>query len=315
MKIIFRKGMLIPVLLLFCSTGAFAATAMSDEERILRYTASALRDMAPLSAGEVYEIVGNNDTDVMIVSLQSEEEYNAGHVPGAVRLAPDLSRPFDLAQKLPEDKTVILVSSNGQEACKAAVFLRQLGYKANPMMLGMHAYNRAYAGTGAYTGDAGQEVSVRDVPFIPQPAQQTCSGTGDQALIAERTLEYARKERPFAITTSDFAALKDNEDVFIISMQSPEDYAAGHIPGAVNIPGPQFIAGDERLLSLPRNKKIIVTCYIGHYSSMGTLILNQMGYEAYSLAWGLAGWNRHALGKKIGEAIAKDAEFAIESTP
>jgi Rhodanese-related sulfurtransferase len=309
------KSMAVVTALLAFSASASAESAMSDEERILRHTAAALKDMPFLSAGEVHDIVQNNDTDFMIVSLQSEEEYRAGHVPGSTRIAVDMSGPFAAAPELPSDKTLILVSSNGQAACKAAVFLRQSGYRAAPMLLGMNAYNRAYAGAGAYAGDAGGAISTQDVPFTPQPAAPTYSAKNERDLIGERTLAYAQSDRPFTITASDLMNLMGKEDIVIISMQSAEDYAAGHIPGAINIPGPRFIAGDERLLALPKTKEIIVTCYIGHYSGMGALILNQMGYKARSLEWGLAGWNRHALGNHIGETLAKDAGFAVETTP
>lgn len=320
MKIIIASMIVIPLALLLVVANAFAKdsklkeTQLSDQERILQYTAAMLKNMHPISAKDVYDIVQSKDAGYMLVSLQSAEEYTAGHVPGSVRIPVDLSKPFGAAIKLPKDKTIILVSSNGQEACKMAVFLRQFGYKANPMMMGMNAYNKAYAGTGAYAGDVSGEISLQNVPFSPQPALSTYSNLSEHALIGERTLEYARKKLPFEISTTDFINLTAKEDVVIISMQKPEDYAAGHIPGAINIPGPRFIAGDKRLLNLPRDKKIIVTCYIGHYSSMGTMILNQLGYEAYSLVWGLAGWNIKPLGEGMTKGAIKGAGFKVEST-
>lgn len=54
------------------------------------------------------------------------------------------------------------------------------------------------------------------------------------------------------------------------------------------------------------------SCYIGHYSSLGAMLLNQLGYEAYSLAWGLASWNIEAMGEGTIGAITEGSGFEVE---
>lgn len=267
---------------------AFAADNLSDSEKILRLTSEAMKEAVWYMPAEVAEIVKKDDKKYFIVSIQNRQEYDAGHVPGSVLVSVDFNEPEKMAKQFPQDKKIIIVSSNGQEACKVSLLLRQLGYDSGILLLGMNSYNRLYAGSGAYTGDIGGELSTS--PLEPE-AKESVSSYSDKSareLVIEKTAEYAAANRPFEVTAYDLVKL---DDAVLISMQKAEDYAKDHIPGTINIPGADFLNGDKRLLQLPKGKKIIVTCYLGHYSSMGAMLLNQMGYEAYSLRWGASGWN------------------------
>jgi len=75
---------------------------------------------------------------------------------------------------------------------------------------------------------------------------------------------------------------------FIISCRSAEDYANGHIPGAVNI-GIGSIA--DNLDKLPPDETIVVYCYTGHTAAQVTALLNMLGYDAKSLKFGMCSWS------------------------
>jgi rhodanese-related sulfurtransferase len=51
------------------------------------------------------------------------------------------------------------------------------------------------------------------------------------------------------------AELASEHPPFVIDVRSPEDYAAGHIPGAINIPGDQL---SSRLAEVPRDRPVVV---------------------------------------------------------
>lgn len=51
--------------------------------------------------------------------------------------------------------------------------------------------------------------------------------------------------------------ISSGEPLFIIDVRSPDEYRAGHIPGAVNITGVEL---GSVLSSIPRDRKIIVYC-------------------------------------------------------
>ena len=85
----------------------------------------------------------------------------------------------------------------------------------------------------------------------------------------------------------------ESEDYTILSVRQAEDYAKGHIAGAINIP---FAKGmQEQFSQIPTDKPVVVYCYTGQTSSQTTAILRLLGYEAYSLQGGMgkeggAGW-------------------------
>jgi rhodanese-related sulfurtransferase len=96
--------------------------------------------------------------------------------------------------------------------------------------------------------------------------------------------------------TIDAAALFDNlndgdeeNDPYIISLRSAEDYAKGHIPGAVNMSVKELFTL-ENLATIPPDRDVVVVCYTGQTAGQVTAALNMLGYEAYSLLFGMSSW-------------------------
>ncbi len=79
-------------------------------------------------------------------------------------------------------------------------------------------------------------------------------------------------------------------DPMIIDVRKPEDFALGHIPGAVNIPVAKLFTA-ETLATLPKDKQIVLNCYTGQTSSQAVSTLNEMGFKAFNLAYGMPAWN------------------------
>jgi len=86
-----------------------------------------------------------------------------------------------------------------------------------------------------------------------------------------------------------------SNDPFILSVRKAEDYARGHIPGAINI-GMTSLFTDEGLQKLPedKNQQIVVVCYTGHTASQATALLNLNGYNATALWSGMCSWSTDA---------------------
>ncbi|OQY26045.1 MAG: hypothetical protein B6I34_00775 [Anaerolineaceae bacterium 4572_32.1] len=76
-----------------------------------------------------------------------------------------------------------------------------------------------------------------------------------------------------------------SNDPFILSVRKAEHYAAGHIPGAVNISAGALFS-EENLATLPTDKQIVVYCYTGQTASQVTSALNMLGYDAANLKFG-----------------------------
>jgi len=80
-----------------------------------------------------------------------------------------------------------------------------------------------------------------------------------------------------------------DNDPFILSVRSPEHYAKGHIPEAINMPWRE-VAKKENLAKLPKDRQIVVYCYTGHTASQITALLNILGYDAINLKFGMTSW-------------------------
>jgi len=65
----------------------------------------------------------------------------------------------------------------------------------------------------------------------------------------------------------------------IIDVRKPEEYAAGHVSGALNIPPEQLLASAKLLDSVPKNAEIILYCRSGNRSAVAKNILNQLGFS------------------------------------
>lgn len=64
----------------------------------------------------------------------------------------------------------------------------------------------------------------------------------------------------------------------IIDVREPEEYATGHVEGAINIPPAELMGGSEKLKSVPKDASIILYCVSGSRSNVSKNIMETMGY-------------------------------------
>lgn len=75
----------------------------------------------------------------------------------------------------------------------------------------------------------------------------------------------------------------DAGDRYLIDVRTPQEFANGHIPGAVNIPVDELRA---RLNELPRDRPIATYCQVGQRGYLATRILMQSGFAAANIGGG-----------------------------
>jgi NADPH-dependent 2,4-dienoyl-CoA reductase/sulfur reductase-like enzyme/rhodanese-related sulfurtransferase len=81
----------------------------------------------------------------------------------------------------------------------------------------------------------------------------------------------------------DVVAASPAEGPFLIDVRTPQEYAGGHIPGAVNLPVDEL---RSRLGELPRDREIAVYCQVGQRGYLATRILLQAGFRAVNVGGG-----------------------------
>jgi NADPH-dependent 2,4-dienoyl-CoA reductase/sulfur reductase-like enzyme/rhodanese-related sulfurtransferase len=73
------------------------------------------------------------------------------------------------------------------------------------------------------------------------------------------------------------------EQPFLLDVRTPQEFALGHIPGAVNIPVDDLRA---RIHELPRERKIACYCQVGQRGYLATRILLQSAFSTLNVSGG-----------------------------
>ena len=67
----------------------------------------------------------------------------------------------------------------------------------------------------------------------------------------------------------------------VIDVRNPQEYAAGHVPGAINIPFEQ-LQNKIQEMKVPKNTILVTVCEHGGRSSRAALELQKLGYQTSS---------------------------------
>lgn len=90
------------------------------------------------------------------------------------------------------------------------------------------------------------------------------------------------------VTAADAVRLI-NKGALVIDVRKPEEFQAGHIVNARNVPADRVQQGDE--INKKKDKILLAVCADGSTSGRAAGHLRKAGYEnAFSLKGGLAGW-------------------------
>ena len=197
----------------------------------------------PMSVSTAYvkKLIDEKENFVL-VDARPGRLFSKGHVPGAVSI-PDSE--FDKhVDKLPADKAVSLVFYCGGLECnlseKAAAKARKLGYtnvKTYPE--GYPGWSKAYpsATAGAETAAPAAAPAKQVADIVPGKEKGSISNASFEKLV---------REAPGA--------------VLFVDVRDPNEYARGHLKGAINIPINEL---EKKLDTLPTDKPVIYLCATG----------------------------------------------------
>ena len=106
------------------------------------------------------------------------------------------------------------------------------------------------------------------------------------------------------VTVKELAKRLEEGEAIVIDVRPVEEFAAGHIPGALSIPVKEL---KGRLAELPRTQQIVAYCR-GPYcvqSDEAVSLLKRRGYDARRLEVGLPDWRANGLPVVIAEKEPK----------
>ena len=239
-----------------------------------------------------------DDPEVRVVALTPADEFARGHIPGAARIDwPELELTDTSAEAVARwrgdvetmltalgvapEQTVVVYDGGTLWAARVWWVLDQFG----------HADKRILNGGFAAWIAAGGEVETG--PARVAPAASPYRGTPHDDALA---------------TLDEVAASLDDPDVVRIDARTADEYAAGHIPGAVNVNFPQNAAPElpkvwksaEELRTLyaavgvTPDRRVIPYCTTGVRSAVTYFTLRLIGFERAELFTGSwAEWSAH----------------------
>ena len=91
------------------------------------------------------------------------------------------------------------------------------------------------------------------------------------------------------VSVSDFAALYDSS-VTLIDVRTPQEYAAGRVPGAVLVPMDVLSPTHATLAAHPKSEPLYLICHSGGRSARAAKTLAAAGFNTVNVLGGTAAW-------------------------
>ncbi len=269
-----------------------------------------------IKAEDLFLLINDDDTgnDPFIISVRKPEDYAKGHIPGAVNIAfGDIAKNGTL-NALPRDRKTVVYCYTGHSGSQATAILVALGFDVLNLLHGMSSWTKdTEVAPNRFTPEKRKDYAFETTPneasdTYPYPTLDKSVRGAAQAYTSPKNIS---SEDLFMLLNDDDAS----NDPFIISLRKPEDYAKGHIPGAVNI-GFTALAQKDTLAKLPPDRPIIAYCYTGHTGSQATALLNVMGYDATNLLFGMCSWIQNTeVAPKCFNNETASMDYDFELTP
>ncbi len=228
-----------------------------------------------------------------IMDIRSNTDFLTAHIEGANNVAfSDI-----LTTAATTTKPILVVCYTGQTACYATALLRLYGYPSTrSLKWGMSGWNASTAGPwnskiGSNLADGHTNWTYQGAPANLVFDEPTISTTlTDGEAILKQRVEAVVAAGFSAATASGSDVLNNPSQYFINNYFSEGDYTGfGHINGAYRIL--PLTLGDNSYLGLDpaANAKVITYCYTGQTSAVMTACLRVLGYDAYTMTFGMNG--------------------------
>ncbi len=93
------------------------------------------------------------------------------------------------------------------------------------------------------------------------------------------------------VHTDEFATIiSDTSKTQLVDVRTPEEYAEGHLEGAVNIDVNDSTFLQHATASLEKGRAVAVYCRSGKRSALAASLLAKQGYNVINLLGGILAW-------------------------
>lgn len=90
--------------------------------------------------------------------------------------------------------------------------------------------------------------------------------------------------------SAEFAGALDSADVQLLDVRTPDEFAEGHLPDAVNINVQDSAFIEKAAAALSTERPVYVYCRSGRRSLKAARLLAAKGYSVVNLAGGILDW-------------------------
>ena len=226
-----------------------------------------------------------------ILDIRSTDAFTSGHIEGAKNIAfKDI-----LTEAASASKQILVVCYTGQTACYGVSLLRLYGHdNAQALKWGMSGWNPDtsaswYNNTGdiAVNSPNWTYSSPPSNNIFNDPTIQSISQDGGE-ILQQRVEEAVAKGFQ---TASNVEVLEFPGNYFVNNYFSETDYGGfGHVSNAFRIKEDLLLKTDGyKALDSDAAAQMVSYCYTGQTSAVLTAWLQVLGYDAYSLTFGMNG--------------------------
>lgn len=227
-----------------------------------------------------------------IIDIRSASDYNANHIEGAKNV------PFSniLAEGAAAgSQPVLIVCYTGQTACYGTALMRLYGFKhTQALKWGMSGWNEATA--ASWNSKIGAEEAKGHANWSSGGEPSLLAFTDPSIAVLSQDGATILKRRVELTVAAGFKTAKGTDvlntpsNYFINNYFNSTDYSGfGHINEAFRILPLALADGSYKGLDSGTNAKVVTYCYTGQTSAVVTACLNVLGYDAYSLTFGMNG--------------------------
>lgn len=250
--------------ILLCHAGC---DAEAPPEPVLLRTVDAAELAASLGQGTV------------VLDVRERAEFDAGHVPGATWLEPGALRTTTdgvEGQVVPRATAEAVFSEAGLDATHSVV-VTGAGNGTDPARVAWTLMLYGHEGPVALL-DGGIQAWAE--AGLEQASDEPLRGT--TGYLGREARETLRVDQAWVLDHLD------DDDVALFDVRTPDEFADGHIPGAINVdwttnltPEGTFLDADEvrTLHAEPSEGTLVVYCRTGSRAAVTWALLSAAGYE------------------------------------
>ena len=250
------------------------------------------RDIPDLTAEDL-KTLSDRAADLIILDVRTPEEYGRFCIPGGMNVPGGDLILWAEELKQRKDTSIVVNCAGRTRSIIGAAALRRLG------LTNVRALRNGTMGW-VLAGFELEQKPKRSIPAAP--------GARGGALALARRI--AEEEKISWLSSESLAHVAETKSMnYVIDVRSEPEYAAGHIPGSIHVPGGQAVQRADDFIVV-RNAPIVFISNEGARAVMAAYWYKGMGFaDVAVLDGGVRAWRENGERMEVGAREAQPAGF------